>query len=56
MEQIYLTTEELSSKIKYDPRTIRKNLRGQVACLIILFTVLNNLIFSSNNSSVESFY
>ncbi len=30
MEQTYLTTEELSSKIKYDPRTIREQLKDTV--------------------------
>lgn len=30
MEQTYLTTEELSSKIKYDPRTIRERLKDSV--------------------------
>lgn len=30
MEQTYLTTEELSSKIKYDPRTIREQLKDSV--------------------------
>jgi len=27
MSQTYLTTEELSSRIKYDPRTIRERLK-----------------------------
>jgi hypothetical protein len=27
MQQTYLTTEELSSRIKYDPRTIRERLK-----------------------------
>ena len=30
MPQTYLTTEELSSKIKYDPRTIRNRLKDSV--------------------------
>lgn len=30
MEQTYLTTEELSAKIKYDPRTIRERLKDSV--------------------------
>ena len=30
MTQTYLTTEELSSKIKYDPRTIRNRLKDSV--------------------------
>ncbi|KPU83208.1 hypothetical protein JI57_02080 [Psychromonas sp. PRT-SC03] len=30
MAQTYLTTEELSSKIKYDPRTIREQLKDSV--------------------------
>jgi len=30
MEQTYLTTEELSSKIKYDARTIREQLKDSV--------------------------
>ena len=30
MEQTSLTTEELSSKIKYDPRTIREQLKDSV--------------------------
>ena len=30
MSQTYLTTEELSSKIKYDPRTIRNRLKDSV--------------------------
>ena len=30
MEHTYLTTEELSSKIKYDPRTIREQLKDSV--------------------------
>ena len=30
MAQTYLTTEELSSKIKYDPRTIRNRLKDSV--------------------------
>jgi hypothetical protein len=29
-EQTYLTTDELSSKIKYDPRTIRERLKDSV--------------------------
>ena len=29
-EQIYLTTEELSERIKYDPRTIRERLKDSV--------------------------
>jgi hypothetical protein len=30
MEQTYLTTEELSAKIKYDARTIRERLKDSV--------------------------
>ena len=30
MEQTYLTTEELSSRIKYDARTIRERLKDSV--------------------------
>lgn len=30
MELTYLTTEELSEKIKYDPRTIRERLKDSV--------------------------
>lgn len=30
MEQTYLTTEELSARIKYDPRTIRDRLKDSV--------------------------
>ncbi len=30
MEQTYLTTEELSSRIKYDARTIRNRLKDSV--------------------------
>jgi hypothetical protein len=30
MSQTYLTTEELSAKIKYDPRTIREQLKDSV--------------------------
>ena len=30
MEHTYLTTEELSAKIKYDPRTIRERLKDSV--------------------------
>ena len=30
MSQTYLTTEELSTKIKYDPRTIRNRLKDSV--------------------------
>lgn len=30
MEQTFLTTEELSKKIKYDPRTIRSRLKDSV--------------------------
>lgn len=30
MSNTYLTTEELSEKIKYDPRTIRENLKDSV--------------------------
>lgn len=30
MTMTYLTTEELSSKIKYDPRTIRQSLKDSV--------------------------
>lgn len=30
MSMTYLTTEELSSKIKYDPRTIRQQLKDSV--------------------------
>ncbi len=30
MSNTYLTTEELSAKIKYDPRTIRENLKDSV--------------------------
>jgi hypothetical protein len=30
MNQTYLTTEELSGKIKYDPRTIRERLKDSV--------------------------
>lgn len=30
MNRTYLTTEELSSKIKYDPRTIRQSLKDSV--------------------------
>jgi hypothetical protein len=30
MSQTYLTTEELSQKIKYDPRTIRERLKDSV--------------------------
>lgn len=30
MNNTYLTTEELSSRIKYDPRTIRQNLKDSV--------------------------
>jgi hypothetical protein len=29
-DQTYLTTDELSSKIKYDPRTIRERLKDSV--------------------------
>lgn len=29
-EQTYLTTEELSRKIKYDPRTIRERMKDSV--------------------------
>ncbi|TJY65286.1 hypothetical protein E4T66_03440 [Sinimarinibacterium sp. CAU 1509] len=29
-EQTYLTTEELSARIKYDPRTIRERLKDSV--------------------------
>ena len=30
MSQTYLTTEELSNRIKYDPRTIRERLKDSV--------------------------
>lgn len=30
MNQTYLTTEELSERIKYDPRTIRQRLKDSV--------------------------
>ena len=30
MAQTYLTTEELSARIKYDPRTIREQLKDSV--------------------------
>lgn len=30
MNHTYLTTEELSQRIKYDPRTIRQNLKDSV--------------------------
>lgn len=30
MNNTYLTTEELSARIKYDPRTIRQNLKDSV--------------------------
>ncbi len=30
MAQTYLTTEELSTRIKYDPRTIRERLKDSV--------------------------
>ena len=30
MNQTYLTTEELSGRIKYDPRTIRERLKDSV--------------------------
>lgn len=30
MSQTYLTTEELSERIKYDPRTIRQRLKDSV--------------------------
>lgn len=30
MSQTYLTTEELSKRIKYDPRTIRERLKDSV--------------------------
>jgi hypothetical protein len=30
MSQTYLTTEELSAKIKYDPRTIREQMKDSV--------------------------
>lgn len=30
MNQTYLTTEELSERIKYDPRTIRERLKDSV--------------------------
>ena len=30
MSQTYLTTEELSDRIKYDPRTIRERLKDSV--------------------------
>jgi len=30
MNQTYLTTEELSAKIKYDPRTIRERMKDSV--------------------------
>ena len=30
MSQTYLTTEELSARIKYDPRTIRSQLKDSV--------------------------
>jgi hypothetical protein len=30
MAQTYLTTDELSSRIKYDPRTIRERLKDSV--------------------------
>lgn len=30
MSNTYLTTEELSSRIKYDPRTIRQSLKDSV--------------------------
>jgi hypothetical protein len=30
MSQSYLTTEELSAKIKYDPRTIREQMKDSV--------------------------
>lgn len=30
MNNTYLTTEELSERIKYDPRTIRQNLKDSV--------------------------
>jgi len=30
MAQTYLTTEELSARIKYDPRTIRERLKDSV--------------------------
>ncbi len=30
MTQTYLTTEELSARIKYDPRTIRERLKDSV--------------------------
>lgn len=30
MSQVYLTTEELAERIKYDPRTIRERLKDSV--------------------------
>jgi len=30
MSQIYLTTDELAARIKYDPRTIRERLKDSV--------------------------
>ncbi|QCF27409.1 hypothetical protein [Hydrocarboniclastica marina] len=30
MSQLYLTTEELAERIKYDPRTIRERLKDSV--------------------------
>lgn len=30
MKNTYLTTEELSERTKYDPRTIRQNLKDSV--------------------------
>lgn len=38
MEQTYLTTEELSSKIKYDPRTIREQLKDSVLFEEVYYT------------------
>ena len=38
MEQTYLTTEELSRRIKYDTRTIRERLKDSVLIEGILLT------------------
>ena len=37
MNQTYLTTDELSARIKYDPRTIRERLKDSVLLEGILY-------------------
>lgn len=41
MKHTYLTTEELSERIKYDVRTIRQNLKDSVLLEPALFTSID---------------